>query len=206
MTRRLRHTRRVERLALLGSLLALFGELHPLYDQWGQASRDAQCKGMHGDHLVHDDGTPADGTRPRSQLVTASQLGRRSAARHAATYTAGQLVAAAAVTRACGYRVPAGPLLVGGAITAVTHAVIDRRRLLLRCASKFGKGTYVENFGAVRMEENGTLRVDLSGPGTALFELDQAAHRAFGVIAAVAVTCLAVREKATADTPGAVAQ
>ncbi|MDH6129392.1 hypothetical protein [Kitasatospora sp. GP82] len=39
MTRRLRHTRRVERLALLGSLLALFGELHPLFDLWVNAAK-----------------------------------------------------------------------------------------------------------------------------------------------------------------------
>ncbi|MFB7673140.1 hypothetical protein ACFC26_17200 [Kitasatospora purpeofusca] len=202
MTRRLRRTHRVEQLALFGALLATFEALHSLFDQWGQASRDAQGKGMYGDHLVHDDGTPAEGTQPHRRVMTASRYGRLCATRHAATYTAGQLLAGLATTRACGYRVPAGPLLIGGAITMTTHALIDRRQPLLRAASRIGKGEYVEGCGVVRMEPDGSLRTDPAGPGTALFELDQAAHRALGWVAALTVTWLAVHKKTATRAAG----
>ncbi|MDI3390492.1 hypothetical protein QIS99_30500 [Streptomyces sp. B-S-A8] len=168
------HRRNVEALALLGTLVAIFGELHPVLDQWAQSSTDASCKGLYGEHEVYEDGKPVrkDDERTGRRTLTASQLGRRSVARHVASYTAGQLAGTIAATRALGYRVPAGALLAGAAINAVTHAVIDRCEPLLWLAKQARKDGYIEHCTAVRMNEKGELTAELSGPGTALMELD----------------------------------
>ncbi|MEW9513853.1 hypothetical protein [Streptomyces bacillaris] len=93
-----------ERLALFGTLLATFGELHPACDHWVQGSKTASRKRMYGEDLVHADGTPAteDSTRP---TMTTSTLGRRAVACHVASYSAVQLAATIGITRAFGYRV-----------------------------------------------------------------------------------------------------
>jgi hypothetical protein len=186
-----------ERLALLGTLTAVFGELHPYFDQWAQRSEDAALKGLHGDQKVWRDGVPVgEETDDRSgQLVyTASQVGRRAAVRHVATYTAGQLACTIAVTRALGYRVPVRALLAGAAVNAITHAVIDRREPLLQLADRFGKRGYIDHCHAVRMNADSTLTAEASGPGTALMELDQALHRAIGVTAATLTAWIATRD------------
>ncbi|MFJ4679083.1 hypothetical protein [Kitasatospora sp. NPDC088783] len=183
-------------LALLGALVGLFGELHPLFDQWAQTSRDASCKGMYGRHRVYSDGTPVGqdaGHRADEPTMTASTLGRLSAARHVATYTAGQVGATVVVARILGCRLPAKALLAGAAINAVTHVVIDRREPLLWLARKAGQAGYVERCAAARVSEDGSVRRELSGPGSALMELDQSLHRAIGVAAAVVTTCIATR-------------
>jgi hypothetical protein len=188
-----------DRLALLGTLTAVFGELHPLFDQWGQRSEDAALKGLHGDHKVYADGTPVgEETDDRSgqRTYTASQVGRRAAARHVATYTAGQLAGAIVVTRALGYRVPARALLAGAVINAGTHAVIDRRTPLLWLAARTGKGGYIDHCHAVRIGADGTPAAEMSGPGSALMELDQALHKGIGVGAALVTTWLATRRGA----------
>jgi hypothetical protein len=165
----------IERLALLGTLIGLFGELHPVLDQWAQNSKDSQCKGLYGDELVYRDGTPVgQETEDRTghPTMTATELGRLSVARHVASYSAGQLAGTIAATRALGYRVPVGALLVGAAINAATHAVIDRREPLLWLAKKAGKKGYVDHCTAARVAADGTVSAELSGPGTALMELD----------------------------------
>nr|WSU79021.1 hypothetical protein OG499_39345 [Streptomyces anulatus] len=63
--------------------------------------------------------------------MTTSTLGRRSVACHVASYTAVQLGATIAITRAFGYRITPAALLAGAAINAGTHAAIDRGALLL---------------------------------------------------------------------------
>jgi hypothetical protein len=183
-----------QRLALFAGLLTTFGELHPLCDQWVQNSQDASRKGDHGDHLVYRDGTPVGqetDDRTGQPTMTASALGRRSVARHVASYTAVQVAATVAVTRTLGYRLPARPLLAGAAINAATHAIIDRREPLLWLAGKAGKRGYVDHCTAVRKPG---AAAELSGPGTALMELDQALHRAIGVGAAAVTTWLATRQ------------
>jgi hypothetical protein len=132
--------------------------------------------------------------RTGQPTFTASQSSRRAVARHVASYTAGQLAGAIAVTRALGYRVPARALLAGAAVNAVTHAVIDRRAPLLWLAGKAGKSGYIGHCTAVRMDKDGTLTSEVSGPGTALMELDQALHKAIGVAAATVTTWLATRD------------
>lgn len=70
-----------ERLALFGTLLATFGELHPACDHWVQGSKTASQKRLYGENLVHADGSPGtpDSTRP---TMTTSTLGRRAVACH----------------------------------------------------------------------------------------------------------------------------
>ncbi|GGO60135.1 hypothetical protein [Streptomyces lasiicapitis] len=187
----------IESLALLGTLAAAFDGLHPLCDQWVQNSTDASNKGVHGDHPVYRDGTPATENPGNSaSTMTASAFGRRAVARHVASYSAVQMAAAIVVTRTLGYRVPAGALFAGAAINAATHAVIDRRDPLIWLAKKCGKHGYITHATVVRKagEEWPEPVQDIAGPGTALMELDQALHRAIGIGAAAVTTWLATRK------------
>ncbi|MBB6439403.1 hypothetical protein [Streptomyces candidus] len=189
----------VHGLALTGALTATWDGLHPLFDQWLQAGRDAANKGACGDHLVYRDGTPVgeepDGDdRTGHPTMTATRLGWISAARHVASYSAGQLAGTLIVTRTLGYRVPVGALLVGAGINGFTHLVIDKRQPLLWLAARAGKGGYVEHCTVVRkIDEEGTVQVESSGPGSAAFELDQALHRGIGVMAALVTSWLTLR-------------
>ncbi|MFD5899643.1 hypothetical protein [Streptomyces sp. NPDC060366] len=201
MTDRLRA---IEGLALVATLTSVFGEIHPLCDQFVQNSHDATTKGMHGSHLVYrNDGSPAEENPWRhgkeGRTCTASAYGRRSVSRHVASYSAVQLASTLAVTRTLGYRVPAAALLTGAAINAITHGIIDRRDPLLWLAEKTGKGGYIKHATVVRKAggegtEYPKAVQDVSGPGTALMELDQAAHRAIGVAAALVTTWITLRK------------
>ncbi|MFE7958693.1 hypothetical protein [Streptomyces sp. NPDC057413] len=187
-----RLNRTIERLALFGTLLATFGELHPLCDHWVQGSKTAMRKRLYGEDLVHADGSPAtpDSTRP---TMTTSALGRRAVACHVASYTAVQVAATIAITRAFGYRVRPGALLAGAAINASTHAALDRGALLLWLAKKTGKTGYIEHCKAARVDDGGKATSELTGPGSAWMELDAALHRAIGVGAAAVTTYLTTR-------------
>jgi hypothetical protein len=181
-----------ERLALFGTLLATFGELHPACDHWVQGSKTASRKRLYGEDLVHADGSPAtpDSTRP---TMTTSELGRRAVACHVASYTAVQLGATVAITRAFGYRVTPTALLAGAAINASTHAAIDRGALLLWLAKKTKKTGYIEHCQATRVDDDGKVTSELTGPGSAWMELDAALHRVIGVGAAAVTTWLTTR-------------
>lgn len=181
-----------ERLALFGTLLATFGELHPACDHWVQGSKTASRKRLYGGDLVHADGSPAgpDSTRP---TMTSSALGRRAVASHVASYTAVQVGASIAITRAFGYRVSPVALLAGAAINASTHAAIDRGALLLWLAKKTKKSGYIEHCQAVRLDDDGNATSELTGPGSAWMELDAALHRAIGIGAAAVTTWLTTR-------------
>ncbi|WP_407842077.1 hypothetical protein ACE1OC_42760 (plasmid) [Streptomyces sp. DSM 116496] len=201
MTDRLRA---IEGLALVAALTAVFEGVHALGDHWAQNSHDASTKGMHGSHLVYkNDGSlvTEDPWRhgAEGRTCTASAYGRRSVSRHVASYSAVQLASTLAVTRTLGYRIPAAALLTGAAINALTHAVLDRREPLLWLAEKTGKSGYVQHATVVRKAGGeGTAYPepvqDLSGPGTALMELDEAAHRSIGVAAALVTTFIALRK------------
>lgn len=185
----------VEALALFAALLAAFGELHPACDHWVQGSTTARCKRLYGRHLVYRDGTAVDGQeqRPGEHTLTASARGRQAAASHVASYTAVQVGAALAITRALGYRVPPSALLAGTAINALTHAALDRGALLLKIADVTGKRGYLDHCQATRLDPDGTVTAEINGPGTAWLALDDAAHRALGVTAAAVTTWLATR-------------
>lgn len=188
--------RALRKLTLFAALAAAFDQLHPLGDHWAQGSRDAKCKELHGTYLVYEDGTPvaeAPVERAGEPTWTASQLGRLCALRHVASYSAVQLSGTVALTRVLGYRIPAGALLAGAAVNASTHLVIDRRRSLMYLAKLAGKRGYIDRCHAVRLTDDGP-RSELSGPGSALMELDAALHRAIGLGAAALTAWLAVRE------------
>ncbi|MGW2109509.1 hypothetical protein [Streptomyces sp. NPDC001948] len=196
--------RTIEGLALVATLTSVFDGVHALGDQFVQNSHDAKTKGMHGSHLVYkNDGSPVEENPWRhgkeGRTCTASAYGRRSVSRHVASYSAVQLASTLAVTRTLGYRVPASALLTGAAINALTHAILDRREPLLWLADKAGKSGYIKHATIVRKAggegtEYPKAVQDASGPGTALMELDQAAHRAIGVAAALVTTWITLRK------------
>ncbi|GGX29252.1 hypothetical protein [Streptomyces chryseus] len=196
--------RAIEGLALVATLTSVFGEIHPFCDQVVQNSHDALTKGLHGSHLVYkNDGSPVQENPWRhgkdGRTCTASAYGRRSVSRHVASYSAVQLATTVAVTRTLGYRVPVSALLTGTAINAITHGVIDRRDPLLWLAEKVGKAGYIQHATVVRKAggegtEYPKAVQDVSGPGTALMEIDQAVHRAVGVAAALVTTWITLRK------------
>ncbi|AVZ77982.1 hypothetical protein SLUN_38810 (plasmid) [Streptomyces lunaelactis] len=196
--------RAIEGLALVAALTSVFGEIHPFCDQVVQNSHDASTKGMHGSHLVYvNDGSPVEEnpwrTGKEGRTCTASAYGRRSVTRHVASYTAVQLATTVAVTRTLGYRVPVSALLTGAAINAITHGVIDRRDPLLWLAEKAGKTGYIKHATVVRKAGGEGTEYpepvqDVSGPGTALMEIDQAVHRAVGVAAALVTAWITLRK------------
>ncbi|MFD2421693.1 hypothetical protein [Amycolatopsis pigmentata] len=160
-------TRTAQGLALYGALHATFTDVHPACDQILQNSADAIGKGKPGPE------------------------GRRHCARHVASYTAGQTLAAILVTRALGYRLPFRALAAGMALNAATHYAIDRREPFIRLMRRIGKGGYLDHATVQRREGV----VDTSGPGTALMECDQATHRAIGVAASLITTWIAMRSQ-----------
>ncbi|TVL88464.1 hypothetical protein [Streptomyces sp. SAJ15] len=193
--------RAIEGLALVAALTSVFDGVHSLGDQFIQREHDAVTKGMHGSHRVYlNDGSPVEENPWRAgkegRTCTASAYGRRSVSRHVASYSAVQLASTLAVTRAVGYRVPASALLTGAAINAITHGILDRRDPLIWLAEKAGKGGYVKHATVVRKAGEAWPEPvqDVSGPGTALMELDQAAHRAIGVVAALVTTWITLRK------------
>jgi hypothetical protein len=193
----MKRTPAVERLALFGSLLAAFGEIHPFCDHWAQGSETARCKRLYGAGHVYRDGTPVEGDNRNGQsTMTASTRGRRAVALHVVTYTAIQTGTSVALTRAFGYRVPASAVLAGALVNAMTHAVIDRGAFLLWLADKAGARGYIEHCQAVRLSKDGTPHSEITGPGSAWMELDAALHRVIGVGAAALTTWLAVRSRA----------
>lgn len=190
-------SRAIERMALFASLLAAFGEIHPFCDHWGQGSETACTKRLYGSHQVFADGVAVGeetDDRGGHRTWTASSRGRRAVAVHVATYTAIQTGAAAALTKAFGYRVPASALLAGAAINGITHAVIDRGAVFLWLADKLHQRGYVDHCQAVRLDRDGTVHTEINGPGTAWIELDAALHRLIGVGAAAFMTWLATRK------------
>jgi len=159
--------RAVKALALFAAVQATFSDVHPFCDQIVQNSDDAANKGKPG------------------------WVGRKACARHVATYSAGQLVAAVGVTRALGFGASWSSLLAGTVINGITHYVIDRREPLKKFlrSKTIGKAGYLDH--ATVQRRPGV--VDEGGPGTALMECDQAAHRLISVFASLTTTWLALR-------------
>jgi hypothetical protein len=184
----------VARIALFGALASAFHGLHLWADLWLQRPKDAVLKGLHGDELVYpSDGTPArqvEVPRENETPVPACIVGRRAATGHVLTYTAGQLVVTEAVARTLGMRLPWRARLAGAVINFGTHWIIDRRRLLLWLAKRVNhKDTFIAFATVMRKPDTPP---DTSGPGTALYDLDQGLHTALGVLAAVVTARLAV--------------
>lgn len=161
---------------LFAVLQATFSDVHPFCD-----------------HILQSDQSAMDKGRP-------GWVGRKACARHVLTYSAGQFVASAAVTRTLGFRPSWSALLAGTAVNAVTHYVIDRReplKKLLR-GKVFDKSRYLERSTVQRRPGV----VDDTGPGTALMECDQAAHRLIGVLASLTTAWIATRSVRRPGGPG----
>ncbi|GIE83012.1 hypothetical protein Aph02nite_89620 [Actinoplanes philippinensis] len=81
-------------------------------------------------------------------------------------------------------RLPLEPgwLVAGIALNAVTHFVADLRTPLIRLGRLLGRGGYLDHVGVVRPSGAAT-----SGPGTGLFELDQAWHIGWLAVSALLI-------------------
>ncbi|SFB64770.1 hypothetical protein SAMN05216266_14714 [Amycolatopsis marina] len=184
----------VARIALFGALASAFHGAHLWADHWLQRPKDAVLKGLHGDELVYpSDGTlvcEVEGPREGEVPVPACVVGRRATTSHVLTYAAGQLVVTEAVARTLGMRSPWRARLVGAAINFGTHWIIDRRRFLLWLAQRVNhKDTFISYATVMRKPDTPP---DTSGPGTALYDLDQGLHKALGIVAAAVTARLAV--------------
>ncbi|QWF81071.1 hypothetical protein HUW46_04496 [Amycolatopsis sp. CA-230715] len=122
--------------------------------------------------------------------MPARVVGRRAATSHVLTYAAGQLVVTEAVVRVLGLRLPWRARLAGAVINFGTHWIIDRRRFLLWLAKRVNhKDTFIAYATVMRKPDT---EPDASGPGTALYDLDQRLHKALGIVAAAVAARLAV--------------
>jgi hypothetical protein len=129
---------------------------HYVGDHWIQTCKQACTK-------------PLGGT-------TSTRVAVFACVRHVVTW--GLTVLAALVGAAAWLNLPLRPgwVAAGMALNMVTHFVIDLRVPLIWVARLLGRTSYIEHVQVHRGEKVG---VERSGPGTALFHLDQAAHIAF---------------------------
>jgi hypothetical protein len=149
--------------AAFAAVFIALAAAHGVGDHWVQSSHQALHKG--------DPGWP----------------GRRACAAHVATYTATQAAALLLAWTVLGL-----PLRPAGAacaltISALTHYAADRRTPLRRLALLLGKAGYLRTTRVVR--EPAGPATD-TGPGTALFHLDQSLHFAAIFLAALAATAV----------------
>ena len=140
---------------------------HLLGDQWMQTNDQACRKAL---------GQP--GCRRAHAMWACAQ--------HVITWSATVAACTAAAGWWLGLPLRPGWFAAGMAINAVTHFVIDLRVPLIWLARLAGRGGYIEH--AQVMRPGGAQS---TGPGTALFHLDQSLHLA----------CLAVASLVTAGAP-----
>jgi hypothetical protein len=134
---------------------------HGIGDHWMQNTHQAQHKG--------DPGWP----------------GRLACAAHVASYIATQAVALLLVWAVLRLALQPSGVLAALGISAVTHYIADRRKPLRRLALLAGKAAYLDHATVVRAP--GMPATD-TGPGTALFHLDQSLHIGAIFLAALAAT------------------
>lgn len=145
---------------------------HQVGDQWLQTSHQACTKGGQG--------WPA----------------RRAAAAHVASYTAAGAAAVIVAGRRLDTPIRPARLAAALAVNAVTHYIADRRAPLRWMALAAGRGGYLRHCRVVRETESDSgekIEPDETGPGTALFELDQAWHYAWIFVSALIAAGRAVR-------------
>ncbi|MFD7497522.1 hypothetical protein ACFV8T_35140 [Streptomyces sp. NPDC059832] len=133
---------------------------------WVQGSKTASRQQLYGEDLVHSDDSPADPDSPDHDHQRPRP--RRAVACDVVAYTAVQLGAAIAITRAFGYGVTPTALLVGAAVNASAQAAIDGGALLLWLAKKTG---CIERCQAVRVDD-GKATSELKRPGSTWMESD----------------------------------
>jgi len=73
-------------------------------------------------------------------------------------------------------------LAVGIAVNVVTHFVADLRTPLIRLARLAGRGSYIEHSQVLRPDG-----AQKTGPGTAIFHLDQSWHIAWLLVASLLI-------------------
>ncbi|HWS32249.1 MAG TPA: transcriptional regulator [Actinoplanes sp.] len=136
---------------------------HYIGDHWVQTSEQAYGKGLDSENCVP-----------------------RSAFRHCATHVASWTLTTTLFLLAAGWwlRLPFEPgwLIAGLTLNAVTHFIADLRTPLIRLGRLLGRGGYLDHVGVVR--PNGPTA---SGPGTGLFELDQAWHIGWLAVSALVI-------------------
>lgn len=128
---------------------AALSAAHEVGDQWVQTGHQACTKGEPG------------------------WAGRRACAAHVATYTAAGAVAVLAASRRL--NVPLRPAQLAAALflNAATHYVADRRGPLRKLARLARRSGYLASCTVVRGKGE---EAEDTGPGTALFHLDQSWH------------------------------
>jgi hypothetical protein len=144
---------------------AAFGAMlagHYIGDQWVQTSAQACNKALNG---------PAGPARAMWHC-----------AKHVATWTATTVLFLLLAGWWLHLPLRPGWLIAGVALNAVTHFVIDLRTPLIRLARLANLSGYIEHVQVRR-----AAGVESTGPGTALFHLDQAAHIAVLFVAALLV-------------------
>lgn len=102
--------------------------------------------------------------------------------RHVLTWSATSVTFLAAASWWLHLPLRPGWLCAGVALNAVTHFVIDLRTPLIWLAQLVGRGGYIEHIQVVR-----PAGAERTGPGTAVFHLDQAAHIAILALAAALI-------------------
>lgn len=139
-------------------IAAALSAAHEVGDQWVQTGHQAYTKGEPG------------------------RRGRLACAAHVATYSATGVAAVLAASRWLGVPMKGRALAAGIAVNALTHYMADRRTPLRRLAALAGNEDYLACSTVVRSP--GADAVD-TGPGTALFHLDQSWHYAWIFISAL---------------------
>jgi Protein of unknown function (DUF3307) len=142
---------------LFAAVFALLFVAHQVADHWVQTDHQALHKG--------DPGWP----------------GRRACLAHVITYTLTSLAALAALPLALGAALSPARVVVGLAVSAVTHYVADRRRPLAALAALVG----LRGFLAVGRPRAG--RDDNPCIGTGTYALDQSFHYLFLLVAALII-------------------
>jgi len=144
-----------QRLAIYAAVQSAHLAVHPFGDFILQTDRQARRKG-------DEDG----------QLACLAHVG---------SYSVAQLLVSLAVTRGLGVKVSLRALLVGAAVNATTHYVVDRRKPMWKLLELLRKDVYVKS--ATVQRKPGVVHD--TGPGTAFMECDQATHKLVSVLASL---------------------
>ncbi|WP_285551698.1 hypothetical protein [Actinoplanes regularis] len=133
-----------------------------------------------GDHWVQTDG------QAHGKGLDNAGCDRSVALWHCAKHVASWTLTTSVFLLAAGWwlRLPfqTGWLVAGITVNAVTHFVADLRTPLIRLGRLLGRGGYLDHVRVVRPSGPAS-----SGPGTALFELDQAWHIGWLAVSALLI-------------------
>ncbi|MBO3742558.1 transcriptional regulator [Actinoplanes flavus] len=136
---------------------------HYIGDHWAQTSGQAYGKGLDAAGCV-----------------------RSTAMRHCAGHVASWTLTTTVFLLGAAWwlKLPLEPgwLAAGVGLNAVTHFIADLRTPLIRLGRLLGRGGYIDQVGVVRPAGHTN-----SGPGTGLFELDQAWHIGWLAVSALII-------------------